>query len=416
MYPDPPTLTLPDDAITGLLDEADPLEGVGPAPHLSLGEPLGLGGMGEVLRGDDTALDRPIAAKLLRTELRGSDLQVRRFIDEARLTAALEHPNIIPVHTLAWRPDTGPFFTMKLAEGHTLLAHLRRVQHHLTGDTLDEIVGMLVKLCDALELAHAQGVVHCDLKAANVLLGRYGEVYLTDWGVARRFPADPPRLPDGQIAISGTPSMMAPEQAMGGAVDGRTDVFGIGALLYLILTRKSPFRADSAKVSTILAARGARTHMDAAAPTAPPALRRIVERAMAHAPADRHPTIGHLRDDLDRFRRGRLDAPVRRIAKGEVLIAEGDLSDCMYIVTAGRFVVTKSGTQLDETVREVGAGAVLGEVGLLAGGRRTATVTALTDAEVQTVTAAHFEDALQRIPPWLRRVIETTGARFHERA
>jgi serine/threonine-protein kinase len=288
---------------------------------------------------------------------------------------------------------------MKLAEGHTLLTHLRRVKDHLTGDTLDEVVGMLVEVCDALELAHANGIAHSDLKAGNILLGRYSEVYLTDWGVARRFPADPPRTADGQKAISGTPTMMPPEQARGDAVDGRTDVFGMGALLFVILTRRAPFRADSPQVSTRLAARGTRPHVDTAAPDAPSALRLIVERAMAHEPADRYPTIGHMREDLDRFRRGRLDAPIKRVEKGTVLIREGDSSDCMYIVKSGRFLVTRSGKLLDEKVREVGAGAVLGEVGLLAGATRTATVTATTDAEVQTITAAHFEEAPRRIPP-----------------
>jgi serine/threonine-protein kinase len=413
-FHDTPTMTLPDDAVAELTEDQSLLEGVGGATHIELGEALGKGGMGAVVRGEDTALDRPIAAKLLREEFRGNSRLVRRFLDEARLTASLEHPNIIPVHTLAWRADTGPFFTMKNAEGRTLLSHLRRVKDHLRGDTLDEIVGMLVRLCDALELAHAKGVAHCDLKAANIVLGRYGEVYLTDWGVARHFPAEPMLTADGRKAISGTPTMMAPEQARGDGVDGRTDVFGMGALLYLILSRRAPFRAESMHVAAMLAERGARPHIDVAAPSSPLTLRRIVERAMAHQAADRYPTIGHLREDLDRFRRGRLDAPVERVAKGTVLISEGDASDCMYIVKSGLFVVTREGTRDGETLQEVGAGAILGEVGLLAGGERTATVTAITDAEVQTVTARHFDEALQRIPPWLRAVIETTGSRFHE--
>jgi serine/threonine-protein kinase len=100
-FPDCPTQTLPADALTDLEPDPRLLDGVGEAPHLSLGDALGEGGMGEVLRGEDTALDRPIAAKPLRPELRESDRLVHRFVDEARLTAALEHPNIIPVHALA---------------------------------------------------------------------------------------------------------------------------------------------------------------------------------------------------------------------------------------------------------------------------------------------------------------------------
>jgi len=408
---EPPSTTLPDDVLTEVAPEGQGLDQVGSAPTVELGAPLGEGGVGVVLRGMDTALARPVAAKFLHEELRDRSSMVRRFVNEARLTAALEHPNIIPVHSLAWRADTGPFFTMKLAEGETLAEHLLNASHPLRGDELDEVVGMLVKICDALELAHDNGIAHCDLKPANILLGRYGEVYLTDWGIARSFPGEPPRTADGRRAIMGTPTTMAPEQALGGAVDGRTDVFGIGSLIYVILARRWPFEAADAQASVELASRGARPPLGTLAPSAPPALVRIVEQAMAHAPDQRHPTISALRADLDRFRRGRLDAPVQQVPRGTPLLSEGDVADCMYIVKSGRFEVTQAASG-DQVLRTVGAGAILGEVAMLVGGTRTATVTAATDAEVQAITAANFEQALERIPPWLHTVIKTIGERF----
>ena len=424
VYPEHITITLPHDAVATLADpvpengsekpkvaalrQADPA----PASHLELGAQIAEGGMGLVVAGVDSALERSFAAKMLKPDTRTSSVAVRRFLNEARMTASLEHPHIIPVHALARHADTGPFFTMKLVEGHTLLDHLRKVHAEMYGDVLDEIIGMLIKVCDALELAHSRGIAHCDLKAANIMLGEFGQVYLTDWGIAREFPGTAPTLRDGTPAICGTPTMMAPEQAMGARVNALTDVFGIGSLLYFILAKRSPFttkqlRAGRARIAPPLAE---------VAPATPAALVAIVERAMASQPGDRYPSIAALRSDLDRYRRGRLDVNILRVKAGERLIRQGAASTCMYLVREGQFrVIRRHADGTNEDVRRVGPDSVLGEAGVLSGGERSATVIAETDGVVAVVTKQNLSDALSRIPSWLRTVIETTGARFHER-
>lgn len=399
-------LTLPSEALAPVEDAP-----LAPQPHVRLDAELARGGMGVVVEAWDGALHRPLAAKHLRPERQRSPRARAAFVAEARLTAALEHPYILPVHTLGERDGTGPFFTMKRVEARTLLDHLREHQRRLHGDVLDDIVGMLVKVCEALALAHSQGVAHCDLKASNIMVGRFGEVYLTDWGSACRFPG--PRRPGNVI---GTPGMMSPEQATAGAVDGRTDVFGIGALLYFVLARRAPFRGADSKAIVAAAARGDFQPLAGAAPRAPAALVAISAKAMQASPGQRYPTIAALRDDLDRYRRGRLTVPGRQLPAGALLIREGELSSDLFIVTEGRFrVFRRCADGTEETLREVGPGAVLGEAGALTRAPRSASVVALTPAAVQVVSAARLEDELDRMPGWLRRVMQTLAARFHER-
>lgn len=416
-YDEPDTITAP----LRLDDEegdgpARPLAPLGELPHLELGEVLAEGGAGRVLSAWDGALGRPLALKQVlpaRAERPGA---VEQFLAEARLTASLEHPNIVPVHELGERADSGPFFTMKLIEGRTLLDHLKSVSRRLRGDVLDEIVGMLVDVCDALALAHSKGIVHCDLKSRNVMLGEFGEVYLTDWGSARRVGSPAPTNERGQVLIVGTPGMLAPEQARGEPLDPRADVFGMGALIYFILARRPPFEGGSPKARALAAQHGHFEPLSEVALGTPLALREISARAMALDPDDRYPDIQALQADLDRYRRGRLEVPEEAWEPGEVLIRQGDEDNDVYVVVTGRFSVTRvDGDGLTELIREVGPGEVLGEASALSGAPRTATVVALERSVVRRVSQERLQDELGRLPSWLRQVVETLALRFHDR-
>lgn len=385
-------------------------------PHVELGEVLAEGGAGRVLTAWDGALGRPLAVKQVlpaRTKKAGA---VEHFLAEARLTASLEHPNIVPVHELGEREGSGPFFTMKLIEGRTLLDHLKSVARHLHGDTLDEIVGVLIDCCDALALAHSRGIVHCDLKSRNVMLGPFGEVYLTDWGSARRVGAPAPVNDKGQVLIVGTPGMLAPEQARGEPLDPRADVFGMGALIYFILARKPPFQGGTPLARAKAAQHGLFEPLSEVAPDTPLALREISARAMALDPDARYPSIQAMKADLDRYRRGRLEVPEESFAPGDVLIRQGDQDSDVYVVVSGRFSVTRLDADgLTELIREVGPGQVLGEAAALSGEARSATVVALERSVVKRVSQERLQDELGRMPSWLRQVVETLAVRFHDR-
>jgi serine/threonine-protein kinase len=207
------------------------------------------GGVGVVYEAEEVGLGRVVALKVLREEHRDDDTLRRRFEEEARIGARLQHPGIVPVYQSGMLGDR-PFFTMRRVEGRSLAAVLAE------RPPLPRSLGVFLQVCQALAYAHDLGVIHRDLKPSNVMVGDFGEVVLLDWGMARerdRAPAGAsPRVEiatsDGSIKpgsgpVMGTPAYMAPEQARGEAdrLDERCDVFGLGAILCEILTGRPPY-------------------------------------------------------------------------------------------------------------------------------------------------------------------------------
>lgn len=386
-----------------------------PLPDHTLHELLGEGGMGEVYRASDAGLARPVAVKRLRSELADQPELRERFLAEARLAAGLDHPNILPVHAVGLDPSGTPLITMKLIEGGTLHDRLQQSRRPPRGEALFELVDVLIQVCNGLARAHEHGVVHGDIKARNIMLDQHGAVFLVDWGNALPLGSLPPRDSRGQPVLLGTPSSMAPEQARGEAVDERTDVFGLGALLYTILARRVPYSRGGPEARQEAARTCAHKPIDSLARRAPEGLRAVVRRAMQPDPADRHPSISALRAELVAWRRGEIPAPSREVAAGDVLIREGAASQALYIVEAGRFAVTAGAGDRAKLLGEAGPGAVLGEIGLFARSTRTATVTATESGRVRVISTDLLDEELERLPDWMRRVIEVMASRLHEK-
>jgi tetratricopeptide (TPR) repeat protein len=204
------------------------------------------GGMGRVLAAFDLGLEREVALKVL---LPGA--KADRFVRESKITARLPHPGIPPVHALGTLADGSPFLAMKLVAGHTLAAKMRSADR-------PRLLQAFVQVCQAVGFAHSRGVVHRDLKPANVMVGAFGEVQVMDWGLAKvlggiakpqaaELAACNVAAPDATHAgaVLGTPAYMAPEQARGGSVDERADVFALGGILCAILTGQPPFSGKS---------------------------------------------------------------------------------------------------------------------------------------------------------------------------
>jgi serine/threonine-protein kinase len=230
-----------------------------PAPDAAghaLFERIGVGGMGEVYRCGDDALHRDLAIKVIKAELRGNDDAEERFLREARLTGALQHPGIVPVHNLGRLSGGRLFYTMKLVRGRTLADLL-----HDEPDGLERLA-VVEKVCQAMAYAHSKGVIHRDLKPTNVMVGEFGEVQVMDWGLAKELSRSEPAATDGPSADEetvaraeeaaglsragaalGTPEYMPPEQAAGDwdIVDERADVFAVGAILCRVLTGRPPY-------------------------------------------------------------------------------------------------------------------------------------------------------------------------------
>jgi serine/threonine-protein kinase len=353
--------------------------------------------------------------KRLRDELADQPEVRERFLAEARLAAGLDHPNILPVHAVGLDPSGTPLITMKLIEGGTLHDRLQQSRRPPRGEALFELVDILIQVCNGLARAHEHGVVHGDLKARNIMLDQHGAVFLVDWGNALPIGGLPPRDGRGQPVLLGTPSSMAPEQARGDTVDERTDVFGMGALLYTILARRVPYSRGGPEARQEAARTCAHKPIDTLARRAPEGLRAVVRRAMQPDPADRHPSISALRTELVAWRRGEIPAPSRRVTAGEVLIREGEASRALYIVEEGLFAVTSGTGAAERLLTEVGPGTVLGEIGLFARSTRTATVTARAPGQVRVISHELLEEELERLPEWMRAVIEVMASRLHQK-
>ncbi len=261
--------------------------------ELELLEVLGQGGMGVVRRARQRSLERDVAVKSLRPEIRGR-ATVDALLEEARLAAQLDHPNVLPVHALGRDPAGRPLLVLKRIEGETWGALLRRPDHPFWSETrrwsrdpLARNLEILREVCDAVEYAHSRGVLHRDLKPDNVMVGKFGEVYLMDWGLAVQAGAE-------RYAPGGTLAYMAPEM-IDGRADERTDVYLLGAVLHEVLTGRHRHVAPSRMGLLAAVARSAPASYEADAPAE---LAEIANRATDADPARRYPDVAGFRQAL----------------------------------------------------------------------------------------------------------------------
>ena len=256
---------------------------------------IGEGGMGSVYLAHDRELDRDVALKVLRDPAPSVE-ERERILREARILASLEHPGIVPIHDVGTLADGQLFYVMKRVRGERIDDFVR------TPHSRTELLRSFLQLCDAVAFAHAAGVIHRDLKPQNVMLGAFGEVLVLDWGVARASRAPSPTIEPAAGTVAGTPGYMAPEQ-MSGVADERADVYGLGGLLFFLLTRQHPSAGTQADQQWPNGA------------TVPSALRAICERARAHAPEARYQSVASIAADVANY----LDAlPVAAHTEGLV--------------------------------------------------------------------------------------------------
>jgi serine/threonine-protein kinase len=269
---------------------------------------VGRGGMGIIYRGTDLRLDRPVAIKLIAAE-RATDASVRqRFEREARLTAAIDHPNVIPIYA-AGEEDGHLYLVMRYVAGTDLAALLRPDGHLAPG----RAARITAQVAEALDAAHAAGLVHRDIKPANVLLA--GEhTYLSDFGITRAMESGT-RLTDSDQWL-GTVDFCSPEQLRGERTDARSDVYALGCLLYTALTGSPPHHRETAAATM-------HAHLNEPPPRpsltdgVPHAFDEVIARALAKRPAQRYPSAGDLGRAAIAAAAGRgIVGPWRSVARG----------------------------------------------------------------------------------------------------
>jgi WD40 repeat protein len=279
------------------LDLSDPAQRqIGDYELLEL---IGEGGMGVVYRARQVSLDREVAIKLLAAGVWASAEFIERFRREAQNAARMQHPNIVPVYEVGSH-DELQFFSMSLVRGPSLAAKLRS-----TGTLAPQRAAQLLRtVAEAVDYAHRLGVLHLDLKPANVLVDENGNPHVADFGLARRLDS---ALAADSDEVSGTPSYMAPEQASPRTrrITRATDIWGLGAILYELVTGEPPFLARSPQETLKLVVEGSLRNPRRLAPMLPRDLEAVILKCMAYRVEERYASARDLADDLSRFLEGR---------------------------------------------------------------------------------------------------------------
>lgn len=378
--------------------------------------PIGAGGMSTVLRVFDRVLFRETAQKLMDTRFVDHPEHLERFMTEARVTGQLEHPSIVPVHDFGIAADGRPFINMKLVEGDTLQDLVAEAgEARLNPDILAGFVRIVLKVCDAVAFAHSKGVVHRDLTPANVMVGPFGEVYVMDWGVSARLDGSPVQTggdDPSNTGISGTPAYMAPEQVRGSAVDERTDIFALGALLYHVVTGSAPYPGPTAIEAINRALDADWAPLDEVlGPRSPAGLDLLIERSMARKPDDRYPSVLALQTDLDNWLRGRWHLPTRIYAQGEEVVREGDAADEAYLIVQGTCEARRVRRAHEVVLSRMGPGDAFGEMAIFGQVRRTSSVVATSELHVQVVNRSSLT-AAAGLDSWVGQFVSAVTARF----
>jgi serine/threonine-protein kinase len=297
---------------------------------------LGAGGMGEVVLVEDQDIARKVAIKRLLPELNDATV-IARFVDEIRTVGRLEHPNIVPIHDVGVDELGRYFFVMKYVEGETLESIIEKLAAgdpaYLAKYTYERRIEIFIGLLHALEYSHAQGVVHRDVKPANVMVGRFGEVVLMDWGVAKPVASkrDPAANAEGALgggegerarmfatrvgALIGTPAYMAPEQARGEnhRLDARCDLYSAAVLFHELIAVRH-YLDDATSLDGMIAAVATKeigwyqllTHHHARHPQPPAELIHFVAKGMAKDPDKRFQSAREMIDELESVLAGKV--------------------------------------------------------------------------------------------------------------
>jgi serine/threonine-protein kinase len=365
-------------------------------------EVLGVGGMGEVRLCRDEAIGRDVALKTLIDARQANASAQRRFLREARVQGQLEHPSIVPVYDIDTTPEGELFFTMRRVRGHTLAEILEALA---SGDVAMQasysrrkLLGAFVRVCLAIDYAHARGVLHRDLKPSNLMLGDFGEVYVLDWGVARLVTEHATSAPivvqsadlvhEGSMV--GTPGYMSPEQlfGLGESQDARTDVYSLGAILFEILTYRRLHQGTTFEALATSTGQSIPARPSTIASEVPPELDEACARAASRDRADRYACARELADAVERYLDGDRDLERRRGLSTEradaaaIALAQGTAADVSEQVAA----VART-----SAVREVTAALALDP----------------DNAEARTLLVRLFVEPPTRMPPEVEAEIAT---------
>ncbi len=395
-------------------------EGIPTPAHLVLYPELGRGGMGRIHPATDRNLLRHVALKRLDKQLAKTPMYRDGFVAEAQMTGQLEHPNIVPVHELAIDSSGVPYFTMKLVQGKPLDKWLRDPRRTLgSPERIEDALEVFVKVCDAIAYAHFRGVIHRDIKPENIMVASFGQVYVMDWGLARLSKSRPASGSRSQMEAKGpvgTPAYMSPEQAEGNPhkMDERSDVFGLGALLYEMITGAAPYGDEYNPDRIIeLAKQGKVVPIERAAESIGVSrrLQKIVSKALQFRPEDRYQNVVDMQAEVRAFLRGGLHLPRKAFNAGDLIVKEGAVGDAAYMIISGNCRAYRVSDGQQETLAQMGPGDVFGEMALLLDEPRAASVEAVDRVTVLVLDKNTMTEGLG-LDGWTGALVHALANRF----
>jgi CRP-like cAMP-binding protein/tRNA A-37 threonylcarbamoyl transferase component Bud32 len=404
----PPDAPVPAEIVTGPTLDSERFEELGV---------IGGGGSSIVIRAFDRVIERTVAIKVLKPGLQDDGWENDRFAKEARIHGKLEHPNIVPIYDFDRDRRGRQYLCMKFVEGVTLEDALSKLgDARLEPQRLAEFLLLLVKVCDAVSLAHSHGVIHRDLKPSNIMMSDFGQVYVLDWGIARLRTPEPADL-ETAGSLVGTAQYMAPEQIQGlhGKLNARTEVFALGAVLYHILTGRPPVTQEILNATRHHKTPPAIVPPDqlVAGTIVPPELASIAVRAMSYDPAERYASAADLKRDIESFLRGAWDLPRTRLPAGTTIVTEGEPGNAAYVILEGKCMAYRFQDAEEVSLRIMGPGEVFGETAVFSEKPRTASVKALTDVMLIVVTREVMTSALG-LSSWMGAFVKALADRFRE--
>lgn len=426
----------------------------------------------------DTNLQRSLVLKKLKPEQMAHPAEVRRLIEEAQITAQLDHPTVVPVHELGFDETNTLYFAMKHVRGQTLHASLLAQKTSVpTEASLFRWLQIFLRVCDAVNFAHSHGVIHRNIHPKNIMIGEYGEVYLMDWSLALHkgntrpsdqyeiFPSDWEIArwmeqqqqqqqnttaqaiaentteqdnsaqaflpsPNRSQTDTTTPSTnarafeklealryLAPEQTRKDItqIDERTDIFSLGSVLYQIITGTPLYAGDSLPTLLFKASQCQIVPPhERIAHPLPPKLCQIVMKALSKEPNERFASVASLKQEIEQFLESGWQFPRHTFASGALIVREGDIGKEAYIILKGRCRVFRTIQQEKVELREMHEGDVFGETAVFTDQTRSASVEAIDEVTLAIVSARHFEEELG-MGFWLGVFIKALAARFREK-
>lgn len=391
---------------------------------------LGEGGFAQVRSFFDRALNRVIAVKELKPSCSQDPDLLNAFVNEAKLVSYLDHPGIVSVFdTFLAGPDK-PCYTMQMVEGRTLTSLLSDPRTgHPVSLPFTRALEIFMKMSETLAYAHDRGVIHLDLKPDNIMIGRYGEVLIMDWGSAKiyderpykaylgRFMDEPGNLSlkkESECLVLGTPSYMAPEQfkIRRNQCTPAADVFAAGIILYQMLTGTNPFCAVELEDIRHLVENHNPQPVHEINVDIPLRLSQICEKALEKSIVNRYRNCHELVDDIKQCH----DSCEAFISKsynaGDIIFDEGAIGEYAFIIASGKVEISKIHDGTPKVLAVLGKNEIVGELAIFSKQPRSATARAIEPTTIRIMNKADVDRELDKLSPWVGRMITGLSTRF----